>query len=313
MNWTRLLCLVSLGVHALCAGPLYFCTAADSNYYYRLLNLVGSIHKVNFKQLGEIAVFDLGLTQEQRVSLKKIKKLTLHRIEKVHPDILKRFPIMFNRTVPGWYAWKIVAVKHALEKFPYVLWIDAGTTVVRPLDALFEHIKEHGYFLCTVGGDLVGNVPAHNVRFGTTRYVIERFGLDAPDKRWILDAECVMGGLIGVSRSASDKFVMPMYRLARELRPFEDDGTAPGGKGFGRHDQPLLSYFAYSQGLNVFRQDYKQNIPMILEFQGKKMPFYVTYEKEFVNHKTHIYNSRGDLAQFYYYYDHIIKRDRGRE
>src|SRR5439155_21284257 len=50
----------------------YFCTAADSSYFTHLLNLIGSIHKISFDQLGEIAVFDLGLHQEQVEELNKI-------------------------------------------------------------------------------------------------------------------------------------------------------------------------------------------------------------------------------------------------
>ena len=52
----------------------YFCTACDSRYFDNLLNLIGSIHAVSFKQLGEIAIFDLGLTDEQKDHLYSIQK-----------------------------------------------------------------------------------------------------------------------------------------------------------------------------------------------------------------------------------------------
>ena len=43
----------------------YYCTAANSDYFKILLNLIGSIHETNFDKLGGIAVFDLGLTEDE--------------------------------------------------------------------------------------------------------------------------------------------------------------------------------------------------------------------------------------------------------
>ena len=132
------------GLHVLCAAQensqkkIYIVTAADKVFYREILQLVGSIHKVNFNQLGGIAVFDLGLSDEQKRHLRKIQKLTVCSVEKTHPDIIKPFK-KDNGThwVPGWYAWKPVVIKQALDKWPYILYIDAGAIVLKPLDYLF--------------------------------------------------------------------------------------------------------------------------------------------------------------------------------
>ena len=114
---------------------LVVCTAADRIYFPHLLNFIGSLHKTNFNELEMLMVYDLGLTVEQISTLQKIEKLEICQVRKVHPDILKGFIIHPNgRSVPGWYAWKPVVIKQALEKNQTVLWIDAGTTILNRLN-----------------------------------------------------------------------------------------------------------------------------------------------------------------------------------
>ena len=94
-----------------------FCTAADAKYFKRLLNLIGSLHHTNFDQTKEIAVFDLGLTNDQKETLNGIQKVKLYSIELTHPDLLTQFVV--RKIVPGWYAWKFVVLKQTLDIFPY--------------------------------------------------------------------------------------------------------------------------------------------------------------------------------------------------
>ena len=150
--------------------PQYYCTAADDHHFALLVNLIGSIHVTNFDHLGEIAVFDLGFTQEQINYLHTVEKVSVHRIKTLtHPDILTRFnahPEM--KMVPGWYTWKFVILKESLDIFPHVLWVDAGTTILKPLDNLFKYIDQTGYFLSNMG-DKVNNKLDHDIHWGTTR------------------------------------------------------------------------------------------------------------------------------------------------
>lgn len=280
----------------------YFCTASDSKYFQHLLNLIGSIHEHSFRGLGEIAVFDLGMTQEQIAHLNTIAKVSVHKIELTHPDLLKQMTVSnYGKTVPGWYAWKFVVLKQALELYPYALWVDSGTTILQPLDDLFKYIQQSGYFLCTMGDEKFYNQISHPIKWGTTEYAKKYFNLMSPEKKWILDQEPLLSGTIGVSRKAMDYFVKPLYELSRHLRLFEDDGSTPNGFGTGRHDQTVLSIYAYMNGLTIHHEDYTQQVPIYLTVEGQPKEFYVTWNKDSVNEKTRLYNSRCDMSRFEHY------------
>lgn len=288
-----------------CTHHQYYCTAADKDYYKILLNLIGSIHTHNFDKLGGIAVFDIGLTEDQIKMLNAIEKVTVNKIEMVHPDLLKYFKTTHaGRFTPGWYAWKFVVLKQALELFPYVLWVDAGTTALKPLDDLFNYIDQTGYFLCNMG-DKVDNVLTHDIRWGATQYVKHAFNLNAPEKAYVLDQEPLESGIIGVSRKALEYMVMPLYEYSKNLRLFEDDGTCPKGFGFGRHDQTVLSIFAYLHGLTIYEQDHRQKNPMYLNVDTQNKEFFITWDGTYVNEKTCLYHSRGDLSNYDRHYNAI--------
>lgn len=279
--------------------PLYFCTAADAGYFDRLVHLIASIHTTNYENLDTIAVFDLGLTQKQIQQLKRIKKVKVLEFEKNNPAIKKPFNSDKNnilKKAPGWYAFKDVALEQVLELFPYVVWIDAGTLVLRPVDNLFKHICQVGYFFCTVGGS--------TVEWGTTKHVRETYKLDTPKYTWILKTDMVMGGVFGIKKDsvAHQQVLTPMYQMAQDpdLSFYRDDGTTPNGFGTGRHDQPLRSILAYQAGLTVFIQDPTQKTPIILEADGKPTPFYITWDKTKVNNKTDIFSSRGHFDKYHY-------------
>jgi hypothetical protein len=46
-------------------------TASDSQYYKYLINFIGGLHRVDFKNLHEIMVFDLGLSKKDRDQLSR--------------------------------------------------------------------------------------------------------------------------------------------------------------------------------------------------------------------------------------------------
>lgn len=282
----------------------YYCTAADSRYFPYLLNLIGSIHATNFKSLGEIAVFDLGLTQEQIAYLHKIEKVSIHTIELTHPDLLKLYKSNdAGRMVIGWYAWKFVMVKQALDLFPHVLWVDAGTTIFKPLDHLFRYIQKTGYFLCTMGDETFLKKIAHPIRWGTTEYVKTYFNLSSAERQWILDQEPLLSGTLGVSRKAFEYLVKPLYEYTKNLKLFEDDGTTPNGFGTGRHDQTVLSIFAYLHGLTIHQEDHTQKVAMQLALDGGYEELFITWNGKYVHDKTCIYNSRAACPG----YEHHLK------
>jgi glycosyltransferase involved in cell wall biosynthesis len=287
----------------------YFCTASDSKYFRHLLHLIGTIHSHSFNNLGEIAVFDLGMTPEQIDQLNTIAKVSVHNIEMTHPDLLRQVCVSgYGKTVPGWYAWKPVIIKQALEMYPYVLYVDAGTTILRPLDDLFKYIQQTGYFLATIGDEKFYNQISHPIKWGSTEYVKKYFNLHESDRRWILDQEPILSGTLGMSRKAMDYLVKPLYEFSRHLRLFEDDGTTPNGFGTGRHDQIILSVYAYMHGLTIHQQDHTQEVPIYLMVEGQPKELYITWNREYVNEKTHLYNSRYNMERF----DHYISCIRGR-
>jgi hypothetical protein len=97
--------------------------------------------------------------------------------------------------------------------FPYVLYLDSGTTILKPLNGLFNHIKEHNYFLTDCG---------HSIKWMTPGYIIKKLKLDTPDKKWILDDNTfgIDAGFQGVSQIMKEKYINPLYELSKEIRNF---------------------------------------------------------------------------------------------
>ncbi|BDC34774.1 hypothetical protein Noda2021_07320 [Candidatus Dependentiae bacterium Noda2021] len=274
------------------AQPLNFCTASNAHFFNCLMNLIGCLHKHNYQDIGEIAVFDLGLSTEQKDILNAIQKVSIHEIDRVHPDILT--PVQttpWGKMVPGWYAWKAVLVKQALDLFDRVLYIDAGTTVYRPLNDLFDHIDYAGYFL--------HNGSPWCIKQETTEYVINKFGLNHANKQWLLD-ESVKGleaGFWGVTRRVYDTFAMPLYELAHDLNNFADDGTCRGGFGNCRHDIPMFSMIALLNGFTIYH--HYQNPRQDLQLLTSKGPitFHIACNPQDRTPNTHVYCSRMDVSQ----------------
>lgn len=264
----------------------YYCTVADERHFPMLINLVGSIHRVDYDNLGEIAIFDIGLTQQQRAELNKIEKTHVYDVEKVHPDLLTYFTTnAAGRSVRGWFAWKPVVMKQALDLFPYVLYVDAGTLVLRSPDILFKHIKQNGYYLMEIS--------PHTIESTVTKPVIDKvINKFPPDvAQFLMSGQAYMidAGFQGVSREIKDSYVIPVYKLASDLTLFADDGSARLGYGAGRHDQPLFSIFAQANKFHFNNQGWTQ-----LKVDGKEVPFHIHWDRNELNDHTIIYRSRGD-------------------
>lgn len=275
--------------------PFYICTAAGSSYYPHLLNMIGSLYRVNFNELKQLAIFDIGLTPEQRKTLQTIEKVEVYDVELTHPDLLKPIPVNHaGKKVPGLYAWKPVIMKQCLDMFPYVLYMDAGTTILKPLNDLFKHIIQHGYFLTDCG---------HDIRWMTTKYIIEKFNLNAPENIWILDkSTCgIAGSPQGLTHTVYNNYVMPMYELTKTFRSFVDDGTTPEGFGTGRHDQTLFSVIARLQKFNVHVQDNGDGRMINLMVDGKPTKIHITWNPARVCKDTVIFSSRNHIPKLNYF------------
>lgn len=265
--------------------PYYFCTAANSSYFKPLLTLIGGIHRYHYDQLGQIAVFDLGLTSSQIRQLEKIEKLIVLQVEKKNPDVLTVFSSnLEGKTVPGWYSWKPVCIKMALDRYPDILWIDAGTTVFNPLDNLFTYIRKQGYFF--------HNGSVHSFSSQCTNYVKEKYNLYSEHNQWILD-DMIFGmecGIMGITKKIYEDFVFPIYEIAADIRSFEDDGSAEGGFGHSRHDQTIFSMIAL---LNGYKIHYHYKKPLdVFYLDDDSLPFHIASCSEFLTTKTNLCSLR---------------------
>lgn len=278
--------------------PMYFCTAADAKHYPLLLNMIGSIHKHNFNDTVEISVYDLGLTLEQKKELSNIKRVAVCEVEQTNPHILTDIETGINRSVKGLFSWKPVIMKDCLEKYPYILYLDSGTTILKPLGSLFKHIVQNGYLLFDCG---------RSIKDMATEHLINKFDLRdtaiMDDNVFGIDA-----GFQGVSRQLYDSYVLPMFELSKDINNFFDDGTCTGGWGEGRHDQTLYSILARKLDLNIEYHD-NDEIECNLRIDDKKQPFHITHTLRLVTPYTTIFRSRWNLTyDSYKQYTSCIRR-----
>ncbi|HEY2810828.1 MAG TPA: hypothetical protein VGJ00_05525 [Rhabdochlamydiaceae bacterium] len=255
------------------AFPQYYCTGASSRYFYPLLNLIGSIHRTNYENLVEIAIFDLGLKESQLNLLNTISKVKTYKIQQNNPQLLTFYYCPGTElSYLGWYSWKPVVIKEILDVFPYVLWMDATCEVLTPLDDLFAHIEKKGHFLSTIGEGASNRKIEHPIRWSTTNCVRKFFHLDNTENAWVLDKEHIMACLIGASKNSYSRFAKEWFEMTDDIRLFADDGTAPYGYGRCRYEQTLLSIIAHLKGLEIAYNDDRMLYPThILGEEGKEV------------------------------------------
>ena len=255
-----------------------------------LINLIGSIFKFNYDNVEEIMVFNLGLSQAEIDELNSIDKVNIYEVECTHPEIIAPQTIpKIGRVVVGSFAWKPVIMKQALDKHEYILYLDAGTTIMGPLDDLFGHIVENGYFLT--------DSSPWSIRWQTTEFVAQKLNLYSPERSFILKPESfsIDAGFQGLSRKVYNDYVLPVYELTKDMRYFIDDGTAPDGYGCGRHDQTLFSIYARLLGYNIEVQDQGTGRRIPLKVSGKEMPLHLTWNNAWLANDTAVFRSRTQL------------------
>jgi hypothetical protein len=126
-------------VHAVLA------TAADRRYGYQLVNLIGSV-RANSDVFDEIVVFDLGLDGRQLRLLEDVPGLTRETVPAFVPHWRR------GRTWKTWIWTHVDAEK--------LFWLDAGVTVLRPLDDALRQVDERGYFVVSQGRPVGECVPS---------------------------------------------------------------------------------------------------------------------------------------------------------
>ena len=107
-------------------------TAASAIYGSSLLAMIGSLDR-NWPEHPPLIVYDIGLDTRTLDALKR------HGIEvRLVPAFCPHWRLHFT--------WKIWCWHEAPADS--VLWLDAGLTVLRPLDEVFTAIDAIGYFAC---------------------------------------------------------------------------------------------------------------------------------------------------------------------
>jgi len=122
-------------------------TSADSLYFSRVINLIGSVRK-NFDPNVNIVVWDLGLTNIQKYILKLIG-VNVRTI---------------NQKTKHWkqcYTWKLYVYQQSPQDVFFHL--DAGNVVLKDLSPIFTEIEKNGMFLIDQGQTIKDIVPSDYV------------------------------------------------------------------------------------------------------------------------------------------------------
>jgi hypothetical protein len=212
-------------------------TGADERYGYHLLNLLGSV-KTNADVFDEIVAFDLGLSPHQRELLESVEGVAVQTVPAFVPHWSQGFT---------WKPWAWIHVRG-----DEVVWLDAGTTVLRPVDELLAHIDDHGYFVVSQGHPVADIVPSDY-------YELYEF------PRELGNRTCVAGGIVGFARGSHfyERVIVPTYEdcLAGRSLGFSASEVDRTKLPLERTDSPIVrdcKHFRWDQTL--------LNIHLYLEF-----------------------------------------------
>jgi hypothetical protein len=191
-------------------------SAADEPYGYHLLNLIGSV-KANSDVFERIVVYDLGLSPHQRRLADSVRGVEVRTVTPFVPHWAQCFT---------WKPWIWTQIDAA-----EVIYLDAGTTVLRSLGPAIEQIRSQGYFLVSQGNALRDIVPPD---------YFELYGL--PET--VAERPYVAAGIIGF-RPDGDFFrrvLVPTYEDCLEGRNlgFSAEEAETRNQGLGRTDQPTI-------------------------------------------------------------------------
>jgi hypothetical protein len=134
------------------AKTLNIVTAADSNYFRSMLQLINSLKAINPKSI-KIVAYDLGLLDNQIV-----------KFNQLHPEIhlkkfdFKKYPSFYDIKInAGEYGWKSAICKmeyEGLMQNDLFLWLDAGCFVRKKLYLIRSAILFFGFYSPLSGGSI---------------------------------------------------------------------------------------------------------------------------------------------------------------
>jgi len=135
------------------ALPLTIVTGASSNHFICLQNLLWSISKC--QPDARVIVYNLGLTDAEHSVLRDMPPFYLERWEFRKFDFTK-YPKHFDMTAnSGRMAFRPVTLAAAAHEFGgVVMWLDAGTVLLEPLDQQRACIQKDGAYCPCAPGDI---------------------------------------------------------------------------------------------------------------------------------------------------------------
>jgi hypothetical protein len=256
-------------------------TAADSTYFTRLCGMIGSV--IKWHPDSSIIVYDIGLTDHQRVCLWEIPQVQLFIPEDVNGVMkipIKKHEIGHHRSVPGIYTWKPVAVYEQLKLSDLIIWMDAGCLCTGDLTPVMEHTERNGHLF--VGTTTVG--------WQTPKTVSDYLNL-SPE---ILAKQSLNSSFMCIHERETERFVKPCYEMAHDYTLFIDDGTAAGGPQSGRHDQTIFGIQAAKENMTV--QPSGLSITLDTHSGPKEVSIVANFDD--VKENTIVYQCRGNSNAF---------------
>lgn len=243
-----------------------FVTATDTEHFNWTLNLVAGIHRYHRENIEQIAIFDLGLSSQEKKELNKLSFVEIYEVEKVNPQIFEKFIVSAQGKIArGLYSWKPVVIKQASTLFPIFFYLDSGLSVTGSLELLFHYLEENGSFLIDCG---------HTIGRMSTKHVRNQFLLSEKQNAWVLKENGISAGFQGITQAVYSNYIYPIYQMSYDISNFCDDGSCPKGFGFARHDQTLFSIQARLMRLPVYKAMRGKSFTLMVA--GKKRKVYLS-------------------------------------
>lgn len=218
---------------------LIFVTAAEKNYFDRLVLLINSYYKnIN----NQLIVYDIGLDKKQLKYLKdNFQSLKLRKFQfNKYPEFISHY---FDEKL-GNYAWKPVIVDEVLKQSKSkVVWIDAGNLITKKI--IFLKIA------LTTNGIIVAS-SSNTIKEWTHPKTIQYMGIQSN----ILNKQNFASGLVGFDYKLKDARIVS--ELWSEFSQIQECISPEGSSRLNhRQDQAVLTLLLYKY---IFKSSFKRFI-----------------------------------------------------
>lgn len=116
-------------------------TTANSPYYQSLLTLINGVHLFGLDCVDKILVYDLGLSQEEKSQLNKLK---LVEVLDYRQEIVSKHEKFLE---PKSHVYKLYCLWESRKWGENIFWLDAGVVPIRPMCEIFQIIEQDEVFL----------------------------------------------------------------------------------------------------------------------------------------------------------------------